>query len=241
MRIGSAHKTAGHVLNMLQAYEADPRPKVYITIAGRSNALSGFTDGIVSTPVIACPPYSEKFGGADIYSSIVMPSGIAPALVLEPVNAALLAAKIFAVSDADVRKAVKAYQQANQETITADDAEIHQVDQVKYPICVNGCRQGKWKHDTELGRITKRRMRRAWVFLLPKKMWPAWPILACLPCSIADRKPPVLAVSDGQTLRLHKDIGLVSQVFDPLTLSTIQGDFAIGHTRYSTSWITICP
>jgi amidophosphoribosyltransferase len=44
-----------------------------------------------------------------------------------------------------------------------------------------------------------------------------------------------LAVSDGQTLRLHKDIGLVSQVFDPVTLSKIKGDFAIGHTRYSTS------
>ena len=50
MRIGSAHKTAGHVLKMLQDYEADPRPKVYVTIAGRSNALSGFTDGIVSAP-----------------------------------------------------------------------------------------------------------------------------------------------------------------------------------------------
>lgn len=44
-----------------------------------------------------------------------------------------------------------------------------------------------------------------------------------------------LAVSDGHTLRLHKDVGLVSQVFDPLTLSKIQGDFAIGHTRYSTT------
>ncbi len=44
-----------------------------------------------------------------------------------------------------------------------------------------------------------------------------------------------LAVSDGHTLRLHKDVGLVSQVFDPQTLSTIKGDFAIGHTRYSTT------
>lgn len=44
-----------------------------------------------------------------------------------------------------------------------------------------------------------------------------------------------LAVSDGQTIRLHKDTGLVAQVFDPLTLSTIRGDFAIGHTRYSTT------
>ena len=44
-----------------------------------------------------------------------------------------------------------------------------------------------------------------------------------------------IAVSDGEKLRLHKDVGLVSQVFDPATLSDMQGDFAIGHTRYSTT------
>jgi 5-(carboxyamino)imidazole ribonucleotide mutase len=124
LRIGSAHKTAGHVLKMLQEYEADPRPKVYVTIAGRSNALSGFTDGVVSAPVIACPPYSEAFGGTDIYSSLRMPSGIAPAVVLEPANAALLAAKILGVYDAGVRAAVKTHQQALQAAILKDDAEL---------------------------------------------------------------------------------------------------------------------
>jgi amidophosphoribosyltransferase len=44
-----------------------------------------------------------------------------------------------------------------------------------------------------------------------------------------------LAVSDGRTLSLYKDVGLVSQVFDLQTLSNIHGDYAIGHTRYSTS------
>jgi 5-(carboxyamino)imidazole ribonucleotide mutase len=124
MRIGSTHKTAGHVLKMLQFYEADPRPKVYITVAGRSNALSGFTDGNVSAPVIACPPYSEKFGGADIYSSLSMPSGIAPAVVLDPANAALMAAKIFGVYDLEVRAAVKAYQEVMQNSILADDGDL---------------------------------------------------------------------------------------------------------------------
>jgi 5-(carboxyamino)imidazole ribonucleotide mutase len=124
-RIGSAHKTSAHVIRMLQTYEADPRPKVYITIAGRSNALSGFVDGLVSAPVIACPPYSESFGGADIYSSLRMPSGIAPAVVLEPANAALLAAKILGIGNADVKQAVQAYQKKMTETVIADDAELH--------------------------------------------------------------------------------------------------------------------
>jgi 5-(carboxyamino)imidazole ribonucleotide mutase len=124
LRIGSAHKTAEHTLAILHQYEADARPKVYITVAGRSNALSGFTDGAVTSPVIACPPISDAFGGADIYSSLRMPSGVAPALVLEPVNAALLAAKILGLVDAGVRKQVEASQKGAMEKIIADDASV---------------------------------------------------------------------------------------------------------------------
>src|SRR5450759_510493 len=124
MRIGSAHKTAEYALAILRQYEADPRPKVYITVAGRSNALSGFTDGAVSSPVIACPPPSQAFGGADVYSSLRMPSGIAPAVVLEPANAALLAAKILGLVDADVRAAVAGAQKRAAEKIIEDDQSI---------------------------------------------------------------------------------------------------------------------
>src|SRR3970040_1409329 len=93
LHIASAHKTPRQLLDLLDQYEADPRPKVYITVAGRSNALSGFADGAVSAPVIACPPDSDLLARVDIFSSLRMPSGIAPAVVLEPANAALLAAK----------------------------------------------------------------------------------------------------------------------------------------------------
>lgn len=124
MRVGSAHKTADHALAILREYEADPRPKVYITVAGRSNALSGFTDGFVSAPVIACPPPSDSFGGADVYSSLRMPSGIAPALVLEPFNAALLAAKIFGVADVEMQEQVKLSQKRAAEKIVADDVSV---------------------------------------------------------------------------------------------------------------------
>ncbi len=124
LRVGSAHKTADHTYRLLKAYEVDPRPKVYITVAGRSNALSGFTDGAVTSPVIACPPSSDSFGGADIYSSLRMPSGIAPALVLEPANAALLAAKILALVDPEVCEKVKAFQASQAEKIVQDDEAV---------------------------------------------------------------------------------------------------------------------
>ena len=124
IRIASAHKTAEHALTILREYEADVRPKVYITVAGRSNALSGFTDGLVSAPVIACPPPSDSFGGADIYSSLRMPSGVAPAVVLEPVNAALFAVKIFGLMDETVREQVKASQKRAADKVIEDDASV---------------------------------------------------------------------------------------------------------------------
>jgi len=124
-RIGSAHKTPAHVLNIIETYENDPRPKVYVTIAGRSNALSGFTDAQVNSPVIACPPVSSSFGGADIYSSLRMPSGVAPAVVLDPAGAALLAAKIIALFDENVRSKLIAKRQGYIDTILADDAKVN--------------------------------------------------------------------------------------------------------------------
>jgi 5-(carboxyamino)imidazole ribonucleotide mutase/phosphoribosylaminoimidazole-succinocarboxamide synthase len=124
LRVGSAHKTPEHALAILRTYEADPRPKVYITVAGRSNALSGFIDGSVSAPVIACPPSSDAFGGADVYSSLRMPSGIAPALVLEPANAALLAAKILGLVDSEVKEEVIRSQKKQTEKIMEDDKGI---------------------------------------------------------------------------------------------------------------------
>ena len=124
LRIASAHKTPEHALSILKEYEVDERPKVYITVAGRSNVLSGFTDGSVSAPVIACPPPSDSFGGADVYSSLWMPSGIAPAVVLEPLNAALLAAKIIGLMDAEVRSQVKASQKRSADKVIEDDASV---------------------------------------------------------------------------------------------------------------------
>lgn len=124
IRVASAHKAAAYVLDVLAAYEADPRLKVYVTIAGRSNALSGLVDGNVAAPVIACPPYSDRFSGADIFSSLRMPSGIAPAVVLEPGGAALLAAKVLGLSDPDVKAAVATAQAQSTQTIIDDDQSI---------------------------------------------------------------------------------------------------------------------
>jgi len=121
-RIGSAHKTPAHLAAMLEAYEAGGGPRVYITVAGRSNALSGFVDGSVDAPVIACPPPAEAFGGVDIWSSLRMPGGIAPALVLDPANAALLAARMLGLADPGLAARVRDFRRANADAIIAADS-----------------------------------------------------------------------------------------------------------------------
>jgi phosphoribosylaminoimidazole carboxylase PurE protein len=123
-RIGSAHKTPGYLTAMLERYEAGGGLRVYITVAGRSNALSGFVDGAVDAPVIACPPPAEAFGGADIWSSLRMPGGIAPALVLEPANAALLAARMLGLADPELAARVHDFRTANSDAIIAADTSM---------------------------------------------------------------------------------------------------------------------
>ena len=44
-----------------------------------------------------------------------------------------------------------------------------------------------------------------------------------------------IAVGDGSTVTVAKDLGLVTQVFDDASLTALQGNVAIGHVRYSTS------
>src|SRR5579871_144852 len=45
-----------------------------------------------------------------------------------------------------------------------------------------------------------------------------------------------IAVADGQRIRVHKEMGLVTQIFDEKVLEELRGGhLAIGHTRYSTT------
>ncbi|HEX3612271.1 MAG TPA: amidophosphoribosyltransferase, partial [Sporichthyaceae bacterium] len=44
-----------------------------------------------------------------------------------------------------------------------------------------------------------------------------------------------IAVSNGNSVVVYKDMGLVPQVFDEATLNSLRGHLAIGHTRYSTT------
>src|SRR5215211_4446461 len=120
-RIASAHKVTSYLLDLLQGYEQDGLPHVYITVAGRSNALSGVVDANSRHPVLACPPYGDRFAGMDLLSSVRMPGGVAPMLVLEPEGAALAAAKILAMGDPALAQRFTTWQNELREQAMGDD------------------------------------------------------------------------------------------------------------------------
>jgi 5-(carboxyamino)imidazole ribonucleotide mutase len=121
-RVASAHKTPLKVLDVLKEFEKEK--VVYITVAGRSNALSAFVDANSSKPVVACPPYSDKYGGADVYSSLRVPSGIGLVVTIEPEAAAIATAKIFAVENKVLEKRIKDFQLEKKKDIEDADETI---------------------------------------------------------------------------------------------------------------------
>ena len=124
MRVCSAHKATTRLLEILKEYENHPEPLIYITIAGRSNALSAVIDANTRFPVIACPPYSDRFGGMDILSSLRLPSGIASPTILEPEGAALLAAKMLALTNEPLRQRIIAYKEQMVAELASADKEV---------------------------------------------------------------------------------------------------------------------
>lgn len=122
MHIASAHKTPKKVLDIIKKYEQEDC--IFITVAGRSNALSGFVDANSSHPVIASPVYSSKFSGADIFSTLRMPTGVSPMTVLGAENAAVGAAKILSVKNVDLRGKIIEYHKKLTEKIENDNKEL---------------------------------------------------------------------------------------------------------------------
>ena len=93
----SAHKQPLKVLDILDANK-DKEGVVYITIAGRSNALSGFVAANSEFPTIGCPPFSDKSDMlVNIHSTLQMPSKTPVLTVIDPGNCALAVKRIFGV------------------------------------------------------------------------------------------------------------------------------------------------
>ena len=93
----SAHKEPLRVLDILNTNK-NKKDTVYITIAGRSNALSGFVAANSEFPTLGCPPFTDKADMlVNIHSTLQMPSNTPVLTVIDPENCALAVKRIFGV------------------------------------------------------------------------------------------------------------------------------------------------
>lgn len=105
--VASAHKVPEMVLGIVNDFNKSGDDIVYITIAGRSNGLSGVVAANAIHPCIACPPFSDKSDYlANIHSSVLYPSDTPSLLVVDPQNAAMAAIRILALTNDKLRKMV---------------------------------------------------------------------------------------------------------------------------------------
>jgi len=105
--VASAHKTPEKVMSLVNQYNTSSEPIVYITVAGRSNGLSGVTAASAVHPVIACPPFKDKQDYlTNINSTLQMPSETPVLTVVDPKNAVLAVARIFATSSETLQNAL---------------------------------------------------------------------------------------------------------------------------------------
>tara|TARA_B100000989_G_C19518490_1_gene462925 strand:+ start:987 stop:1382 length:396 start_codon:yes stop_codon:yes gene_type:complete len=93
----SAHKNPEKVLEIIRSFEKKSGV-VFVTIAGRSNALSGFVGANCNKPTLACPPFSDKVDmSINIHSTLQMPSKTPVLTVLDPGNCAIAVHRILSV------------------------------------------------------------------------------------------------------------------------------------------------
>ncbi len=122
MRVISAHRTPQEMFDYAQSAQARGI-KIIIAGAGGAAHLPGMTASKTILPVIGVPVPTKSLGGMDSLLSIVqMPRGVPVATVAigNAANAALLAARILAVSDGALAQRLHDYaQRMHQDVISA--------------------------------------------------------------------------------------------------------------------------
>ena len=125
-RVLSAHRTPDETLEYARA-AADRGLRVIVGAAGGAAHLPGVLAALTPLPVIGVPVVATPLAGLDALLSIVqMPSGIPVATVAigGARNAGLLAVRILAQADPELRRAMEQFQADLAETVRSKDATV---------------------------------------------------------------------------------------------------------------------
>ncbi|MBR5117002.1 MAG: 5-(carboxyamino)imidazole ribonucleotide mutase [Lachnospiraceae bacterium] len=128
IRILSAHREPDAFFEYAKTAE-ERGLKVIIAGAGMAAHLPGMCAAIFPLPVIGVPMHTTSLGGRDsLYSIVQMPTGIPVATVAigGAANAAILAAKILAVSDDALLARLKEYSAELESEVQAKDALLQE-------------------------------------------------------------------------------------------------------------------
>ncbi|MDX1448753.1 MAG: 5-(carboxyamino)imidazole ribonucleotide mutase [Acidimicrobiia bacterium] len=126
VRVVSAHRTPEAMLSF-GAGARDEGFRVIIAAAGGAAHLPGMLASVTTLPVIGVPVAATSLDGMDSLLSIVqMPAGIPVATMAigGAVNAALMAARILAVSDPEVADALESYRRGLEEKARKGDEAV---------------------------------------------------------------------------------------------------------------------
>ena len=126
VRVLSAHRTPDETLEYARA-AADRGLRVIIGAAGGAAHLPGVLAALTPLPVVGVPIAATSLVGLDALLSMVqMPSGVPVATVAVggARNAGLLAVRILAQADPDLRRAMERFQADLAETVRSKDATV---------------------------------------------------------------------------------------------------------------------
>lgn len=134
MHIISAHREPDLFFQWAKGAE-DRGIKVIIAGAGMAAHLPGMCAALFPLPVIGVPMHTSSLGGRDsLYSILQMPTGIPVATVAigGAANAALLAARILAVSDRELLGRLEAYSACMRDEVLKKDARLRETGWKEY-------------------------------------------------------------------------------------------------------------
>lgn len=130
VRVMSAHRTPATVAEFAETAAAQG-VRVICAAAGGAAHLAGVVASHTTLPVIGIPVEGGALKGMDaLLATVQMPGGIPVATVGigrgGVTNAALLAAQILAVSDADARDRIVAYREEQSKKVLDADLEVRE-------------------------------------------------------------------------------------------------------------------
>lgn len=126
MNVISAHREVDVFVDYAQTAK-DRGISVIIAGAGGAAHLPGMCAAIFPLPVIGVPIHTKSLGGVDsLYSIVQMPSGIPVATVAinGAANAAILAAKMLAISDTELQEKLQNYKEDLKDQVVAKNDKL---------------------------------------------------------------------------------------------------------------------